>query len=82
MSGLDPSSTKCQALVIKIKLPGTKLPEIQCDLNPTSILLQTPKFFLHHFFNHEIKDKDGKASWVSDKETLCVEVPIVPYLPF
>lgn len=82
MSNLDPSSTKSQALLIKIKLPNTHLAEIQCDLNKTSILLQTPKYFLHHYFNHEIKDKDGKAKWVSDISELHIEVPIVHYLNF
>ena len=82
MSGLDPSSTKCQAMLIKIKLPGSKLSEIQCDLDKSSILLQTPKYFLHHFFNQEIKDKDSKAKWVSDIEQLHIEVPVIPYLPY
>lgn len=82
MSNMDPSSTKCQALLIKVRLPETKLSEIQCDLNKDSILIQTPKFFLHHFLNHEVKDKDSKAKWVSDKEELHVEAPVVPYLPF
>jgi len=82
MSGLDPSTTKCQCILVKIKLPGTKLAEIQCDLNKQSLLLQTPKYFLHHYFNHEIKDKDSKAKWVSDKEELHVEVPVVNHYPF
>lgn len=82
MSNKDPSSVHCQSLVLKIKLPGTKLAEISCDVNPRSVLLQTPKHFLHHHFNHEVKDKDAKAKWVNDKEELHVEVPVIPYLDF
>ena len=59
MSDLDPSSTKCQELLIKvifltlltktlqnkknnqkIKLPGTKLPEIKLDVTKTVLSVQ------------------------------------------
>ena len=32
MSGLDPSTAKCQALLMKIQLPDTKLKEITLDV--------------------------------------------------
>ncbi len=55
MSDMDPSSTKCQELLfkvlcfflkvnlfwtLKIKLPGTKFPEIALDVTKTILLVQ------------------------------------------
>ena len=77
MSGLNPGSGDCQIIKIKIQLPGTKLPEIQCDITPKCLTLQTPVFYLQHYFANEVKDKDANAKWVSDIEELHLDIPVV-----
>ena len=67
---MDPTSTKCQELLIKVMLPETKLSEISCDVTKEAMVIQAPKYYLHHIFPYEVKDKDGQCKWVSDKETL------------
>jgi dynein assembly factor 6, axonemal len=76
LSDMDPSSTRCQELTMKIKLPGVEHKQIQVDLTATSLVLQTPRHYLHHFFPYRVRDKQAKAKWVSDKNLLELFLPI------
>eukprot|EP01017_Pseudomicrothorax_dubius_P028605 TRINITY_DN3404_c0_g1_i2.p1 TRINITY_DN3404_c0_g1~~TRINITY_DN3404_c0_g1_i2.p1 ORF type:complete len:204 (-),score=51.51 TRINITY_DN3404_c0_g1_i2:429-1040(-) len=77
MSNIDPTSTKCQEILFKISLPDTKLKEISLDVTQQTICVQTPKFYLKQTLPHPVRDKDGKAEWVSDKNILRVSLPII-----
>eukprot|EP00825_Cyclidium_porcatum_P000781 TRINITY_DN10314_c0_g1_i2.p1 TRINITY_DN10314_c0_g1~~TRINITY_DN10314_c0_g1_i2.p1 ORF type:complete len:301 (+),score=69.39 TRINITY_DN10314_c0_g1_i2:11-913(+) len=77
LSNMDPTSTKCQELLIKIKLPDTQYKEISLDVNKNAIVLQCPKYYLHHVLPYTVKDKEGKAKWISDKCILEITFPII-----
>lgn len=77
LSNMDPTSTKCQELLIKIKLPDTQYKEISLDVNKNALVLQCPKYYLHHILPYTVKDKEGKAKWVTDKNMLEITFPIV-----
>jgi len=74
---MTPGSGDCQEILFKVKLPATKLVEIQLDITSEAAQLQTPQFFLHHIFPYKVNDKLGKAKWVSDLEELHVSLPII-----
>jgi len=77
MSNMDPSTTKCQSILLKIQLPETKHKEIQLDINKYGMVIQTPKYYLHHQFCYEVNEKQGNCKWVSDKYILELTLPIV-----
>lgn len=71
----------------QIKLPGTKLAEINLDVNSTVLSVQVscevfikiikkkaPKYYLYHILPYKVKDKDGKAQWLAEKEILSISV--------
>jgi dynein assembly factor 6, axonemal len=76
MSGMDPSTAKCQDLLIKFELPQTKLSEINLEVQPQRLILQCPKFFINYYLPFKVKDKESSAKWVSDKEVLEVTLPM------
>jgi len=39
--------------------------------------LKAPKYYLYHVLPYPVKDKEGKAQWISDKEILSVSVKIL-----
>ena len=74
LGDMDQSSDKCQNLLMKIKLPNTKLQEIQFDVTQSVCQLQTPQYFLHHILPYNVNDKEGNCKWVSDLHELHVTV--------
>ncbi|KRW98076.1 hypothetical protein PPERSA_07301 [Pseudocohnilembus persalinus] len=76
-TGMDPTSTKCQQILLKIYLPEVKFKDIQLDVTKTGLVLQTSQYYLHHTFPYNVKDKEGNAKWISDKEILQLTFPIV-----
>ncbi len=76
MSGLDPSTAKCQDLLMKVQLPDTKIKEITLDIKEQRVLLQSPKFFLNHALPYKVHEKDCRAKWISDKYVLEITLPM------
>merc|ERR1712062_842358 len=76
LSDMTPGSQHCQEILFKVKLPNTKLAEIQLDITADAAQIQTPQYFLHHIFPYQVNDKEGKAKWVSDLEELQISLPI------
>ncbi|EAR98074.1 pre-RNA processing PIH1/Nop17 protein (macronuclear) [Tetrahymena thermophila SB210] len=77
MNNMDPTSTKCQELLVKVFMPNTRFKEVQLDINSTAMVVQSPDFYVHHIFPYPVKDKDGKAQWITDKCILQLTLPIV-----
>ncbi|KAM3137934.1 hypothetical protein pb186bvf_010015 [Paramecium bursaria] len=76
-SGIDPSSLKCQALLLKIQLPNTKGSELQLEVYKQELVLQTTKYYLDYILPYQVQEKNGKAKWISDKFVLEIELPIL-----
>ncbi|XP_072293129.1 dynein axonemal assembly factor 6-like [Eucyclogobius newberryi] len=70
LSGKDPSSMSCEALLVKIKLPDTRLADVVLDINETFLDLRTPKFKLGLHLPHPVLSQEGKAQFFSEKEEL------------
>jgi hypothetical protein len=76
LAGLDPSSTSCQAILIKIKLPETKFKEVTLDVDAHWLRVKTPLYKLNLGLPHPVHDKAGKAQWLSEREELQVTLPL------
>lgn len=55
-------------------MPQTKFAEITLDVTQTVVCIQSPKFYLYHALPYQVKEKEGKAKWLSDKEILTISV--------
>lgn len=82
MSGVDPSSTKCQELLMKISLPGAKYKDVTLDVTEQVVCVQTAKYYLYHVLPYKVNEKEGKAQWISDKNILQLTLPIVREFDF
>ncbi|CAL8366258.1 unnamed protein product [Boreogadus saida] len=70
LSGKDPSSMKCEAMKITIKLPETKATDVVLDVKEKFLDLRTPKYKLGLHLPHPIHCREGKAQFFSDREVL------------
>eukprot|EP00331_Platyophrya_macrostoma_P026515 CAMPEP_0176438690 /NCGR_PEP_ID=MMETSP0127-20121128/19452_1 /TAXON_ID=938130 /ORGANISM="Platyophrya macrostoma, Strain WH" /LENGTH=204 /DNA_ID=CAMNT_0017822725 /DNA_START=41 /DNA_END=655 /DNA_ORIENTATION=+ len=77
MSNMDPSTSKCQELLLKVYLPGTPFKDVQLDVKEQVVVVQSSKYYLQHVLPYRVNEKDGKAQWVSDKNTLEIRLPII-----
>jgi len=77
MGGKDPSSTSCEAMVVRVKLPGESVSEIDLDVKPQAIVVRSPRFRLVTYLPHPVRHQEGKARWLKDKGVLEVTLPIV-----
>lgn len=108
LSDVDPSSSSCNYMVVKVQLPKQKLADIELDVQKQRIRVSAPDLYvccrhvagactcihllpmnhysrvkclvhslLSTYLPHMCRSKDGKAKWVSDKETLVVTLPII-----
>lgn len=73
---LDPSSDRCQELLIKIWLPDTSLKDISVDVLEDRLLLQAPKHRLNLALPHKVKKDSGNAKWDKLQGVLSVVCPI------
>ncbi|XP_020608523.1 protein PIH1D3-like isoform X2 [Orbicella faveolata] len=77
MRGRNPSSSSCEDLVIKIKLPDTEYSDVNLDVSDTFLDCRTPKYKLGLFLPHPVDSKNGKAQWDKSKGLLTVTVRLV-----
>ncbi|XP_069469162.1 dynein axonemal assembly factor 6 isoform X2 [Ambystoma mexicanum] len=70
MSRKDPSTACCEEMLIKIKLPETKSSDIELDVRDKFLDLRTLKYKLGLHLPHPVDSKNGRAHFVSDKQTL------------
>eukprot|EP00736_Rhodelphis_marinus_P008555 Rmarinus@m.24861 len=71
----DPSMSAADSILIKIKLPGEKGADLDLDVKRTRLVLQAKNHKLVLPLPFSVRDKDGKAQWVKDKEELHVTLP-------
>lgn len=73
---MDPSSDRCQELLVKIWLPDTQLKDISLDVLEDRLLLQAPKHRLNLALPHRVKKDSGNAKWDKMAGLLSVVIPI------
>ncbi|KAG7272196.1 hypothetical protein CRUP_036684 [Coryphaenoides rupestris] len=74
LSGKDPSSMCCEAILIKVKLPETKATDVVLDVKEKFLDLRTPKYKLGLHLPHPVHSKEGKAQFFSDRALLEVSL--------
>jgi hypothetical protein len=77
MGDMDPTSSKCDTMVVKIRLPGESIGEVDLDVKRQSIVLRSKQYKLATYLPHKVRNEDGKAQWLKDKEQLVVSLPII-----
>ncbi len=82
LSDMDPTSMKCQCLLMTIMIPDTKFSEVQLEVTKQNVIVQSPSYFLNHTLPYEVNSKEGSAKWISDKYTLELSLPIIRPEPF
>lgn len=77
LSDVDVSTTHCNAMVVKVMLPGEKLANVDLDVTKQKIRVSANNFYLSTYLPYPVRHKDGKAKWIRDKEILQVTLPII-----
>ncbi|KAL3878654.1 hypothetical protein ACJMK2_030985 [Sinanodonta woodiana] len=77
MGNKTPTTASCEEMVVKIKLPDTKLADVELDVKNKFLDCRTPKYKLGLHLPHPVDHKSGKAEWDGKKETLIVTLRIV-----
>lgn len=73
----DPSSTSCEALSAKVKLPGTiDASELDVDVQPWMLRLQSPQYKLVAPLVHEVQPGGARARWDGTAELLTIDMPM------
>jgi hypothetical protein len=67
---------------VKIKLPGTKMAQVNLDVTDKVLDLRAPAFRLHLPLPHSVDSKNGVAKWDAAKETLIVTLRMVREFDF
>lgn len=82
--GIDPmrhAGVSCSdALLVKIKLPGCKLADLDLDVRSTFVRLQAPGYKLKAWLPERVDETRGKAQWDKEREMLTVTLPVVSSL--
>ena len=77
LSEKDPSSNCSDGLLIKVKLPGCTLKDIECDVKEQSLHVQSPFHVLNHILPYKVDKDKGNAKWDPKIETLLLSLPII-----
>ncbi|XP_039620495.1 protein PIH1D3 [Polypterus senegalus] len=70
MSRKDPSSACCECMLIKVKLPETKLADVHLDVKQKFLDLRSPKYKLGLHLPHPVDSENGKARFITEAQTL------------
>lgn len=70
LSSKNPSYMSCEALLVKVKLPDTKLADVIMDVRETFLDLRTPKYKLGLHLPHPVDSQEGKAQFFREREEL------------
>ncbi|KAL3878647.1 hypothetical protein ACJMK2_030978 [Sinanodonta woodiana] len=82
MGNKTPTTASCEEMVVKIKLPDTKLADVELDVKNKFLDCRTPKYKLGLHLPHPVDHKSGKAEWDGKKDTLIVTLRIVREFDF
>lgn len=77
MGDVDPSSSSCDGMVVKIVLPGQQFQELDLDVKEHSVEVTSPEYRLATYLPHKVDHKSGKAKWDPKASTLSITLPII-----
>ena len=61
LSDRDASSNHCDSLLVKIWLPNTQFKNVELDVKGSSIVVQSPNFYLNKILPYNVDKTKGKA---------------------
>ncbi|MBN3322975.1 PIHD3 protein, partial [Atractosteus spatula] len=76
MSRKNPSSACCESMLVKIKLPNTKITDLVLDVKENFLDLRTPKYKLGLHLPHPVHSEEGRACFITEREELEVTLPM------
>ena len=76
MGGKTPLSQDCNFMVVKVSLPGSKLKNIDLNVERQKFVVQDPTYRLATYLPYPTKEGSGKAKWNGENEVLTVTLPI------
>ncbi|XP_003976563.1 dynein axonemal assembly factor 6 isoform X2 [Takifugu rubripes] len=82
LSGKDPSSMSCEALLVKIKLPDTKAAEVFLEVKDKFLDLRTAKYRLGLHLPQPVHGDRGTARFCGEAQELQVTLPMQRPLGF
>lgn len=74
MGPKTPLTSSCEAMVIDVKMPGDRTPDICTDVTDDAVDVRSPNYRLHVPFPHNVVKQMSKASWNPSTDTLTVTV--------
>ena len=63
--------------MVKVRLPGAQLKNIDLQVTGQKFLVQSPKYKLCTYLPKPVVDTEGKAKWDKSKEELSVTLPLL-----
>ncbi|XP_033742183.1 protein PIH1D3-like [Pecten maximus] len=72
MGNKNPATASCEDMVVKVKLPDTKISDMTLDVKSKFLDCRTPKLKLGLHLPHPVDHESGKAKWDADKSELSV----------
>ncbi|XP_060070239.1 dynein axonemal assembly factor 6-like isoform X2 [Ylistrum balloti] len=82
MGNKNPATASCEDMVVKIKLPDTKISDMTLDVKSKFLDCRTPKLKLGLHLPHPVDHESGKAKWDGDKGELSVTLRMKRELDF
>jgi hypothetical protein len=77
LSDKDPSSSHCEAMVVRIECPNHRLEDIELDVKKQKIVLESSTLKLSTYLPYPVRHQDGQAKWDKVKQTLTITLPII-----
>ncbi|KAH7473912.1 hypothetical protein PRIC1_015050 [Phytophthora ramorum] len=77
LSDKDPSSSHCEAMVVRVECPNHRLEDVELDVKRQKLLLlsSTLKLVLH--LPYPVRHLEGHAKWDHKTQSLSVSLPII-----
>lgn len=80
LSDMDPSSSSCNEIVVRVTMPGVKFTSVDLQVTETKLYVTSPLHKLFLYLPHRVKSDKGTAKWNSSKSQLSVVLPTIPEL--
>jgi dynein assembly factor 6, axonemal len=72
-----PATSSCEAMIVKIKLPGEQLKDIDANVNGNNYLdCRSNKYRLGIYLPHKVDETSCQAKWLSNQETLEIKLKL------
>ncbi|XP_005111086.1 dynein assembly factor 6, axonemal [Aplysia californica] len=74
MGNKTPMTASCENMTVKIKLPATKMSDVELDVKSKFLDCRTPRYKLGLHLPHPVDPKSGNAKWDGKNDTLIVSL--------